>query len=357
MQNDKNQSLPDRSDGGGDAVRKAFMFYTNWFEDTADALSREEQGDFFRTIVRYASRGELPGDDVSPIVKSMFGLVRNVIDANTEKYDKIVEKNRQRSAKSAEKRAAQSKKAKKEKTVDNEQFSASEQILDTRYLIQETKNMLFEDEKERTKESLERDLVRDGETGAAASARNMQVAGADSEARGPETGAVAETAAAPEVPSREEVKAYWRERNLKSDWQEFYSYYNRMEWRNVKGQRLRSWKSAAFFWEEKFRKDVLPAIRRTAAAESQAASELRAKTQAAENERFRAEARAAFAAEAAERSAKAASPEMSRYMYDRALEWCSGDADRAIELLKQSADNPTLYARLTDGYSPTTASS
>lgn len=349
MKNDLIQDSPDRNAGGGDAERKAFMFYTNWFEDTADALSREEQGDFFRTIVRYASRGELPGDDVSPVVKSMFGLIRNVIDSNTEKYDKIVEKNRQRAAKSAGKRAAQSKKAKKEKIVENEQFSAPEQILDTRYLIQETKNMLFEDEKERKNESQQRVFERSHDVGGDVSAGTVQA-----DCDGDEVGRAASDVDADQdelvKPSREEVEAYWRERRLKSDWKEFYAYYERLEWRNVRGHRLRSWKSAAFFWEDKYRKDVLPAIRRTAAVEAQEAKVRRDHDRAAENARFRAEAREARAAEADERAAKAVSPEQGKFMFDRAMQFCAFDTDRAIELLKRSDSDPALFARLTEGY-------
>lgn len=354
MQNDKNQSMPDRSDGHGDAVRKAFVFYVNWFEDTADALTREEQGDFFRAIVRYASRGELPGDDVSPVVKSMFGLIRNVIDANLAKYDKIVEKNRQRAAKSAEKRASQSKKAKVEKIVDNQQFCASEQILDTRYSKLDTQNKTSEDEKERTNETLERGLGHGGEDRAAAPAGPLSAGDADSAAADAKAATVAgadgETAELVVVPTRDEVEAYWRERNLKSSWQDFYGYYERMEWRNTRGCRLRSWKSAAFFWEEKFRRDVLPAIRRTAAAEADAATALNARNLAAEKARIRAEAREAFSAEADERAAKAVSPEMGRYMYNRALALCNGDADRAIDLLKRGDTDSALFARLTEGY-------
>lgn len=349
MKNDRNQDSPGRNAGGGEVERKAFMFYTNWFEDTADALSREEQGDFFRAIVRYASRGELPGDDVSPVVKSMFGLVRNVIDANSEKYDKIVEKNRQRAAKSAEKRSAQSRKAKVEKTVENEQFSGSEQILDTRYLKQETKNMLFEDEKERKNESQQRVLGRSHDVGSDVSAGTVQAGGVGDEI---DHAAPAVDADQSEVvkPSREEAEAYWRERGFKSDWKEFYAYYERLEWRNIRGGRLRSWKSAAFFWEDKYRKDVLPAIRRTAAVEAQEAKVRRDRDRAVENARFRAEAREARAAEADERAAKAVSPEQGKFMFDRAMQLCANDSDRAIDLLKRSDSDPALFARLTEGY-------
>lgn len=355
MQNEKNPSWPDRSDGGGDAVRKAFVFYVNWFEDTADALSREEQGDFFRAIVRYASRGELPGDDVSSVVRGMFKLIRPAIDSNFEKFDKKTEANKKRAAKSAEKRASQCKKTKKEKIVDNQQFSASEHIIENCELRIENRELLFDDEKERMKESLERDLAHDHDAGAADDG-GVQAGGSCGQTGAPcgqaetlQTDAAGESDATA-VPTRDEVKAYWRERSLKSDWTEFYSYYERMAWRNVKGQRLRSWKSAAFFWEEKYRRDVLPAIRRTAAAEAQVATVLKAKSRAAENARVRAEAREAFSAEADERAAKAVTPEMGKYMYNRALELCNGDSDGAIELLKRGDSDPTLFARLADGY-------
>lgn len=348
MQNARNQELPDRSDDGGGNVRKAFVFYVNWFEDTADALSREEQGDFFRAIVRYASRGELPGAEVSPVVKSMFKLICPAIDSNFEKFDKKVEANKKGAVKSAEKRASQSKKAKKEKMVENEPFQAPEHIIENRELGMENGEWLFEEE-ERTKETPKRNFDDGNANGQSAPCAAEPRCDGAAEAAVPVAASEGESVAAP-IPSSEEVEAYWRERHLKSDWQKFFSYYERMEWRSVKGVRLRSWKSAAIFWEEKFRKDVLPAIRRKAEAEAQEIASLSAKSQNAEKARFRAEAREAFMAEADERAAKAVSPEMSKYMYNRAMQLCGGDADRAIDLLKRADDDPPLFARLCQGY-------
>lgn len=89
--------------------RRAFLFYTNWYDDISLSLTPQEQGEFLLVVVRYASTGEMPGPDVTPVVKTMFGLIRFVLDADLKKYDEMVEVNKQRAKTSADRRRSQVK--------------------------------------------------------------------------------------------------------------------------------------------------------------------------------------------------------------------------------------------------------
>ena len=50
-------------------------------------------------------------------------------------------------------------------------------------------------------------------------------------------------------PTLEEVKAYCIERNNKVDPQRFYDYYNSSEWKDAKGNQVKSWKQKVISWE------------------------------------------------------------------------------------------------------------
>ena len=62
--------------------RRAFVFYTNWYTDVVGSLTAEQVDEFILIIVRYATFGTLPDADATPVVRTMFGLIRNAIDAD-----------------------------------------------------------------------------------------------------------------------------------------------------------------------------------------------------------------------------------------------------------------------------------
>lgn len=274
-----------------ESQRKAFVFYSNWYTDSIQSLTEEEQAHFLLVLVRYACEGTLPDDTVPPVLRTMFGLVRNVIDADLRKYDTISERNR--------KRAAKHKKTVAKKTptlcVENQRTTPENPILNTHNTELNTQNTVPNvEEKE-------------------------------------------------EAPVRfSEVEAYWREHSLKSDAHEFYNYYEAHGWVSRKGTRIQSWKKAALMWEDKYRRDVLPMRRAEEAAERAA----RRAARSAEAQQIREKAREERTAEADRSAAVAVSRDVGRRMYAEALRMTAGDNDAALRLLRQAEDDAALFRRL-----------
>lgn len=290
-----------------DSGRKAFLFYTNWYDDSMISLTTEEQAEFILIIVRYGAKGIVPGEETSPTLRTMFGLIRNAIDTDLQKYETISEINREKAKKSAEKRRSKVKKAAPAELTQNEQVQAIEPILNTQHSILNTQNSTLDtqnsvpEKKEGSKEAL---------------------------------------------PQKSEIEAYWAEHKMKSNWEEFFDFYDRNGWLNQRGEQMRSWKYAAHFWEEKYRRDVLPARLREAAVDAQE----RRSAEAAEAQRIREEKRRAAMAEAAEREAQAVSREQGLYMYRRALELAKGDKPEAMGLLQRANTEPDIFRLLSAGY-------
>lgn len=269
--------------------RKAFIFYSNWYEDTLQSLSEEQQGAFLLIIVRYASKGTLPGPDVDPMLRTMFGLIRPAIDADIKKYEKSVIANRRR-AELNHLRVVEAQQLSQEKPIINNQ----ESIINNQQLTS------YEEKKE----------------------EEAQIATFD------------------------EVESYWKLRGFKSDAREFFDFYEVRGWMTKRNARVRSWKSAACMWEDKFRRDVLPARRREEAAVAAAEMAERRSREAAERQRIRSEEHEACMAEADRRAATAVTREQGRQMYQTALALTQGDEDRALELLRRASDEPDLFRRL-----------
>lgn len=279
-----------------ESQRKAFVFYSNWYTDSIQSLTEEEQAHFLLVLVRYACEGTLPDDSVPPVLRTMFGLVRPAIDADLKKYDKIAETNRRR----AEKRKKSVAGKEEVRCVENQRTTSHNPIINNQQSeINNQQSTLETEEKEEAQAQFS------------------------------------------------EVEAYWRERGFKSDAREFYNYYEAHGWLNRKGTRIQSWKKAALMWEDKFRRDVLPVRRREQAAEQAA----RRAARSAEAQQIRQKAREEHSAEAAHSAAVAVSRDVGRRMYAEALRMTNGDNDAALRLLRKAEDDPVLFRRLsaTDG--------
>lgn len=281
-------TMPPAEDGR-EGSKKAFLFYTNWYIDCAASLSDEDLGHFLIAIVRYASFGILPDATVPAVVRSMFGLIRNVIDADLEKYDRITATNRKRAEKNHE------------RCVENQRKTPQKPIHDTPNSQHDTPNSSSGEEDEKKEEAR---------------------------------------------PRFEEVEQYWQERRMKSDAREFYDFYERRDWIGKRGGRIQSWKKAALLWDDKFRRDVLPLRRR----EEAAAKAERSKERSRENERIRQEERLAREAEEDTRAARAVDHRLGLYMYRRALELCHGDETQAMRLTQQASTDPKVFEMLREGW-------
>lgn len=277
-----------------ESERKAFVFYSNWYSDCALSLSEEEQGRFFLILIRYACQGIVPGENVPATLRTMFGLVRPAIDADLQKYDKIVETNRKR----AEKRKMQAAEKNGARCAENQCNSPEKPIINNQQSEISNQQSILGKEKEE-------------------------------EAH----------------PRFSEVQDYWREHNFKSAVREFFDYYDARDWLNHKGEHMQSWKKAAVMWEDKFRRDVLPMRRREQAAEAA----MHKAHQAAERENIRTAVRQDREAEADRRAATAVTPEVAKRMYEEALRLCAGNDDAALALLQRADDDPVLRQRLAGG--------
>lgn len=147
-------------------------------------------------------------------------------------------------------------------------------------------------------------------------------------------------------PSREEVRDYWRERCMKSNWEEFYDYYEVRSWCNARRERLRAWKTAALFWEDKFVHEVLPMRRREQAVQQTE----RRRERAAEAQRNREVQRREQLAEADRRAEGAVTREMGLHMYHRALMLCHDDDEQAMAMLRAAETDRTVFQRLAEGF-------
>lgn len=302
-----------------DGRRKAFLFYTNWYYDVQQNLREDELCSFVVCVVRYAAQGELPGEDVSPVVRTMFALIRNVIDADLEKYDRAVARNRAMTERRRELALLRNGEVTGQlpvdatgnqpvimgtdnfQAIDTEQLQKNFPIHNTQDTILNTPNTINEEKKE------EAEFV---------------------------------------APVFEEVREYWTERGFKSEVGEFFAYYDARNWRNRLGVHLRSWRRAASMWEDKFRRDVLPVRRR----EERVEREERRRAEDAERAEIRRREREAGMVDRERSARRAVSQEMGLYMYQRARLLTQGDEDRALELLKRAPDDAELFKRLTEGY-------
>lgn len=323
--------------------RRAFVFYTNWYTDVIDSLTPEQVDEFILIIVRYATFGTLPGASATPVVRTMFGLIRNVIDADLKKYDAITLRNREKAEASAAKTRSKVRQLAMAKVealeaartagapaADAFGAAVSDAVTDAAVDV-------FDNQQHRP----------------TAPIHNTQHSTPITQHSTPNT-------QHPELKKQEEeapapfndIAAYWREHGYKSDPTEFYAYYSRRCWMNNRGLPIRSWQRAAVMWEDKFRRDVLPVRRREAQAEAQ----MRREAQQVESEQIRRAVRLDREAEEDRRQARALSPQHSKHMFHRAVLLCNGNEDRAIDLMRRVPDDPDLFRRLSEGYIPAATS-
>lgn len=305
--------------GGG--ARKAFVFYTNWYDDVATSLSLEQQQEFLLLIVRYASHGEEPSERTTPIVRSMFGLIKNAIDADLKKYEQVCERRRKRQENNAQKTPLKQPKPADAPNLDNEDFRRDSVILNTQDSTPDTQDTALNTQ-DSTPDTQHPTLT---------------------EQKKGEGEAVAGTPMT--APTREEVENFWREHRYRSSAREFYAYYSERGWKNAHGEPLRRWVIAANFWEEKFVKTIIPMKRREA--------EEQRKTLRADNELIaqdeRAQQRADRKTEVAQRQARAVTPQLAKHMYQRARMLAPSE-EAAMLLLRRASEDPEMHKRLTEGY-------
>lgn len=369
--------------------RRAFLFYTNWYDEIAISLTPEQQGEFLLTIVRYASTRTLPGEDVTPVVRTMFGLIRFVLDADLKKYDEIVEANKARAKVSADKRRSKIKTIMNQNLADEDEdpdFCAekiSAAIIQNKSEIVQTKSEIILPDADPFSDPF---MPLDA-TPCAVDADNRTDA-ISSVDGGVETPAV-DVFEAQEVmahepinnnqepknknqkpaflekkeeeahPRRDEVLAFWQEQHYESSVDDFWVYYEARRWTSNRGLPLRSWRRAAIMWEDKFRRVVKPLRRREAAAEAALTKEqqvaklsLEREQHAAEAQRIRREQRISREEEADERAAKAVTPHLAAYMLARARQLCPANDEQAIDLLRRASDDAAIFAQLSKGYEP-----
>ena len=306
-------------DAAHGAQRKAFIFYSNWYTDACRSLTGPQLAEFVLVIIRYASEGTLPDDTTTPIVRTMFDLIRFSIDADLKKYEEMVEANRAKAEASAEKRRSIVKRVTTERLADvttpdvDIVDSQRPQCLEPRNKNQKSKNKNQETLQEEKKEE---------------------------EARGEM------------LAPRDEVEAFWREHRYKSSVDEFLDYYTSRHWVTARGIPLRSWKRAAVMWEDKFRRDVLPQRLREARAQATLDAEARSTQRANEAAAQRRSERAQREAEADRTARRSVSPELGKHMYRRALSLANGNDDIALDLMRRAPDDAELFKRLAEGASP-----
>lgn len=309
--------------------RRAFVFYTNWYTDVIDSLTPEQVDEFILIIVRYATFGTLPAADATPVVRTMFGLIRNAIDADLKKYDAMVERNRARAEASAAKRRS-TMKARVKQNIEAQNDAASAKRVDDDGVAASVVNDV-ENQEQRRLEPI----------------HNTQYSTPNTQHSELNTQDSVENNKKEEAPVRRDVvEAYWQEHGYKSSSREFYDYYERHHWVTSRGLPVRSWQRAAVMWEDKFRRDVLPVRRREALAEAQ----MKREATSAENEQIRRSVREEREAEEDRRAARAVGPDQSMYMFRRAVSLCNGNEDQAIDLMRRAPDDPALFRRLNEGY-------
>lgn len=73
-------------------MKNSSILYHDW-EDAVSSMPDAQAGQLFKALFAYEKRGELPQGD--PAVQIAFSFMRTALDANRDKYDEQVEKNRQ----------------------------------------------------------------------------------------------------------------------------------------------------------------------------------------------------------------------------------------------------------------------
>lgn len=375
--------------------RRPYLFYTHWYLDAAQCLDESEMGQFLLVIARYAASRQLPDEQVKPVVRAMFSLIRNVIDSDIKKYDDMVERNRERGRLSAEKRRQNARKTARTETPEKQHDAEIEPIHDTRdtvHVTRDTSRMKRDAVAENGRKKKEEGAGGDREgkaplqlpplekaplqlppvgggldaAGAAAgsvcavtsrgelsAAGSDCAAGADAPSRGAVSAAGSACAAGADVPSRGAVAAYWRERVMRSDWSGFYDYYAARNWRDGHGRAIADWTVAAQYWEDRFRRVVVPLRRSAAVAAAEVQQNehkrLRQKRDAEARQQREAEERE-WKAQNVEQAAAAVTPAQARHMLDQALGITGGNEEEAFVLLRRAKYDRTLYARLLEGW-------
>lgn len=310
--------------------RRAFVFYTNWYTDVVGSLTAEQVDEFILIIVRYATFGTLPDADATPVVRTMFGLIRNAIDADLKKYDAMVERNRAKAEASAAKRRS-TLKARVKQNIDAQNDAAGAQNADDGADVAHGVDIAGNQGQRRLEPIL--------------NTQHSELNTQHSELSTQHSASKAEKEEEAPV-RREDVEAFWQEHGYKSSSDEFYDYYERHHWITTRGLPVRSWQRAAVMWEDKFRRDVLPARRREAMAEAQ----MRREATRVESEEIRRTERLSREAEEDRRAARAVGPDQSMFMFRRAVSLCNGNEDRAIDLMRRAPDDPALFRRLNEGF-------
>lgn len=389
---------PQSAATAGREGRRAFLFYTNWIEDTRTSLTPEQLSEFITIVVRYGCDGTPPDPDATPVVVTMFGLIRNVIDADLRKYEAKAERNRRAQARRATS-AATSSAATKAPAIPTPDASSTPSATPT-VAASATASHLADSQQDapavtdisnthhtepmtqhtspttqnpplsspslipsatdagKAPEAAERSaspvsLVTPSSDMPAASAATTSVAATSATSASVAPSAAATTSAATPTTRRtgapatiDEMRAYWQAHGLTSSLDEFWSYYSATGWTNKRGERLTAWKRAALVWDDRYRRQIAPMRRRIAEAERREREAERASEAAAE----RARQREARDAEADERQARAVSPDLGRYMTERALAITAGDNAAAMKLLRAASSDANLFDHLAEGY-------
>lgn len=369
---------PQSAATAGREGRRAFLFYTNWIEDTRTSLTPEQLSEFITIVVRYGCDGTPPDPDATPVVVTMFGLIRNVIDADLRKYEAKAERNRRAQARRATS-AATSSAASKAPAIptpdasstpsatptvaasaaashlaDSQQDApAVTDISNTHHTEPMTQHTsLTTQDTPVSSPSLIPSATDAGKAPEAAERSASPVSPVTPSSDMPAASAATTSVATPATrrtgapATIDEMRAYWQSHGLTSSLDEFWSYYSATGWTNKRGERLTAWKRAALVWDDRYRRQIAPMRRRIAEAERREREAERASEAAAE----RARQREARDAEADERQARAVSPDLGRYMTERALAITAGDNAAAMKLLRAASSDANLFDHLAEGY-------
>ena len=73
-------------------MKNSSILYHDW-EGAVSSMPDAQAGQLFKALFAYEKRGELPQG--APEVQVAFNFMRTALDANRDKYDEQIEKNRQ----------------------------------------------------------------------------------------------------------------------------------------------------------------------------------------------------------------------------------------------------------------------
>ena len=232
--------------------KSSFVMHAEYLE-IIEMLPDDQKGRLLVALLNYSRSGELP-EDLDQAGMIVFKIIKDRIDRDSEKYEKICERRREYGKKGGRPKSSESTPEDQTQEQSEEQKEESEKH--KVFLDAEKKHKVFFDEKEKHTESIEKHSKAkkpDPEPDPEPDKDKYKNIKRESKEREGASASLPRAQVKRFVkPSIEQIKAYCTERGYPVDAQRFFDYYESNGWMVGKNH-MKDWQAAVRNWNQRDR--------------------------------------------------------------------------------------------------------